>query len=837
MAELPRGTVTLLFTDIEGSTRLLQDLGEEPYVRALEDHRRLVRDAIASRGGVEVEMQGDAFHFAFPDARDAVIAAIEAQRALAGHDWGREPIRVRMGIHTGTPLVTGRLYAGLDVHQAARIMSAGSGGQVLVSDATFALVGSELPAGVAVHDLGEHRLKDLTAPQRLYQIGDGDFRPVTSLYRTNLPVPATPFVGRERELQEVSALIASGARLVTLTGAGGSGKTRLAAQAAAEVSELFPDGVYWVPLASLRDSTLVTDAIARALDTAEDVTTCIGGKRLLLLLDNFEHVVDASTHLTALLANCTGLAILVTSRELLHVSSEREYAVLPMQENDAVELFRDRAQGVGIGTADDGEIAEICGRLDRLPLAIELAAARAKLLPPKALLHRLEHVLPLLTIGPRDVPERQRTLRATIDWSYALLAPEEQRLFTSFAVFAGGATLEATEDICEAQIDTLQSLVEKSLVRRTGERFWMLETIREYASERLDESGDGDAVRRKHAAWFADLAHQAAGSDRDERKRVWLQRLEEEHGNLRIALEWALAAREDELGSTLAVDLSDFWLTRGHLTEGRRWLETWLEHGTPSPEKRIQLLHEASSIAVRQGDNEAADALGGALLDLTTELGDDRGVVQALAKLAWTAVRRDDFERAAELQGEASRRARRAGDRTALLVALTSLGLFELRRERVDAARTAFGESLALAREASEKSEAQATAVFNLALVEIVSGSHRNAARWLGEALALYDDLGDLEGISYCLSATASIAVAAGDHAAGARLLGASGALLSGVGASLEPVEEGLRAQAEAAARAALSPADFERWCVEGAELESDAAGDLGVRELARLAS
>jgi class 3 adenylate cyclase len=332
MAELPRGTVSLLFTDIEGSTRLLEAVGAERYVPSLEDHRRLLREAFTSRGGVEVEMQGDSFHFAFVDARDAVLAAVDGRRALAEHDWQGEPIRVRIGIHTGEPLVSGTLYAGLDVHRAARVMSAGHGGQVLVSASTRAAVGDGSRDGLTFRDLGEHRLKDLLSPQRLFQVGDEDFPPLRSLYRTNLPVPATSFLGRERELQEITAVLASDdVRLLTLTGAGGTGKTRLAAQAAADVAELFPDGIFWVGLAALRDHTLVAESVATALDAPGDLTQHVGGKRMLVVLDNFEHVVDAATDIGDLLDACPELVALVTSREALHLASEREYPVPPMR--------------------------------------------------------------------------------------------------------------------------------------------------------------------------------------------------------------------------------------------------------------------------------------------------------------------------------------------------------------------------------------------------------------------------------------------------------------------------------------------------------------------------
>ena len=406
MKELPRGTVTLLFTDIEGSTRLLQELGEDLYVRALEDHRRLLRDAFTEHGGIEVEMQGDSFHFAFTDPCEALLASMQAQAALAEHAWEVAPIRVRIGIHTGEPLVTGSLYAGLDVHRAARVMSAGHGGQVLVSERTAAsLLWFELPRGVSLRDLGEHRLKDLSAPQRLYQLGEDEFPPLASLYQTNLPEPGTPFLGRERELQEVSALLADETtRLLTLTGAGGSGKTRLAAQAAADVSELFPDGVFWVGLAALREPALVTSTIAQVLGAKEDLAEHIGRKQLLLLLDNVEHLLVAATELAGLLAACPKLTLLVTSREALHLTSEHEYVVLPLRAADAVSLFHERVRATGVELPTSGEVTEICRRLDHLPLAIELAAARTKVLSATVLLERLAQRLRSSPTAPATYP-------------------------------------------------------------------------------------------------------------------------------------------------------------------------------------------------------------------------------------------------------------------------------------------------------------------------------------------------------------------------------------------------------------------------------------------------
>ena len=441
-----------------------------------------MRAAFAAHGGAEVDTQGDAFFVAFPTAPGALAAAAASLDGLAGG-----PISVRIGLHTGTPLLTDEGYVGEDVHRAARIAACGHGGQVLVSISTAALVDSEV-----LHDLGEHRLKDLSAPERIYQLGEAEFPALKSLYRTNLPIPATSFLGRETELFEVAALLArDDVRLLTLTGPGGTGKTRLALQAAAEASDAYPDGVFWVPLAPLRDSALVLEEAARAVGANDGLAEHVADKKLLLLLDNFEHLLDAAAGLAGPLAICPNLRLIVTSREPLHLSGEQEYPVPPLASNEGVELFSSRARAIRPDYVPTAAVAEICRRLDDLPLALELAAARIKALSPEQILERLEQRLPLLTGGARDLPERQRTLRATIEWSHDLLQESEQRLFARLAVFRGGCTLDAAEDICDADLDTLQSLVDKSLLRHNEERYWMLETIREYATEKLDESGAG----------------------------------------------------------------------------------------------------------------------------------------------------------------------------------------------------------------------------------------------------------------------------------------------------------------------------------------------------------
>ena len=479
-SDLPTGTVTFLFTDVEGSTKLLHSLGAEAYAEALAEHRRLIREACSREGGVEVDTQGDAFFFAFPTAPGALVAARVFTEALVAG-----PIQVRVGLHTGTPLVTEEGYIGPDTHRAARIAAAGHGGQVLVSAATASLVDGEL-----LRDLGEQRLKDLSAPERIHQLGDQEFPKLASLHETNLPVPTTPFVGRAKELGEVGGLLSrSDVRLVTLTGPGGTGKTRLAAQAAAIAAGDHPDGVWWVPLDTLRDPALVLDSATQVLGAKRELRAHIGQKRMLILLDCFDRVVEGAGALADALAACPNLKLLVTSREPLHLSGEQEYLVPPFAREEAVDFFAARARAIDPAFRDEGvAISEICRRLDDLPLALELAAARVKALSSHQILERLETRLPLLSGGARDLPDRQRTLKAAIEWSYELLDEDEQRLFRDLSVFPGGCTLEAAEAVAGAHLDILQSLVDKSLLRRVNERYRMLDTIREYAGALLDES-------------------------------------------------------------------------------------------------------------------------------------------------------------------------------------------------------------------------------------------------------------------------------------------------------------------------------------------------------------
>jgi predicted ATPase len=565
VADQPSGTVTLVFTDIEGSTALLDELGAEAFKKALAEHRGVVREAFGAHAGYEVDEAGDGLFYTFASASGAVKAV---EQAMASLDGG--PVQIRVGVHTGEPVLDPPKYVGADVHKAARIMSAAHGGQVLLSASTHELVAEE------VLDLGRHRLKDFDEPFSLYQLGSDRFPPLRTISNTNLPVPLSSFVGREQEVAEVVSLIRTdAARLVTLAGPGGTGKTRLAVEAAGELVSEFGAGVSWIGLAPVRDPALVADTIAQTLGAKQELPDHIGGKHLLLVLDNLEHVIESAIELAALLQACPNLRLLVTSRELLRVDGEVVFPVPALAERDAVELFSARAR-----MEPDDSVVELCGRLDNLPLALELAAARVSVLTPAQILERISQRLDLFRAG-RDADPRQQTLRATIEWSHELLTEEEKLLFARLAVFRGGCTLEAAEQVVEADLNTMQSLVDKNLLRHSGERFWMLATIHEYAREHLDGGGEGDDMRRRHADHYVALA-ELAYTERFVRGLTWVRRLEAEHDNLRAALDHVQAS--DPGGYLqLAGALGWFWSARSHFAEGTRRLEDALASADGGP--------------------------------------------------------------------------------------------------------------------------------------------------------------------------------------------------------------------------------------------------------------
>ena len=755
MRELPAGTVTFLVTDIEGSTRLLHELGDG-YAEVLAEHRRLLRQAFGRHGGVEVDTQGDAFFVAFQRATDAVEAASTAQRELAA-----TPLRVRMGVHTGEPLVSEEGYVGVDVHRAARVMSAGHGGQVLVSEPTRRLLGDAFE----LTDLGEHRLKDLTAPQRLYQLGREQFPPLRTLHQSNLPVQPTPLVGRRSELDELKELV-RGSPLVTLTGPGGSGKTRVALQVAAEVVDDFPHGVWWVPLAAVRDPEQVLSAIAGAIG-ADELVAHLRGQRALLLLDNFEQVVEAAPALAELLREAPGVALLVTSREPLRLAGEQQYEIEPLPGDDAVELFVSRARLLQRGFEPDEHVREICDRLDGLPLAVELAAARVRLLEPAALLARLEQRLDLLANRARDAPERQRTLTATIAWSYDLLEPDEQALFGRLAVFAGGWTLDAAEHVCGAELDTLQSLVDKSLVR-AGEagRFFMLETIREFATAHLD-----DGTRRRHAEYFLGLAQSAnlaADAEGPQRNELALK----DQQNLRAALAWALAASDIELMLELVVALENFWATTDP-AEGGRWVTAAFATGIDvSPLLHARALRVQGGMLNVLGTFQRAEEL---FLQSHAEfeaLGDERGIAILRHRLATSARMREDWSRARELAEYCLEVYRRTGFQKGEAQALTMLAY--VARAEGDGDR-----ALELLRTSAELTQETgfrwwfAGVCADIALLLVEQEQVLDAAIWARRSLEVAHGIRDRRGTVVCLALLAEIAAAAGSPERAGRLWGA----------------------------------------------------------------
>jgi len=806
--------VTFLFTDIEGSTRLLQEIGDE-YAGVLAEHHRLLREAWARHDGVEVDTQGDAFFVAFARASDAVAAAADGQRAFAGG-----PVRVRMGLHTGEPLLVDDGYVGFDVHRAARIAAAGHGGQVLLSQATVDLAGAD------VRDLGLHRLKDLSAPERLFQLGTEDFPPLKTLRETNLPVPATPFLGREREIDEITGLLQRpDVRLVTLTGSGGSGKTRLALQAAAAAVDDYHHGVWWVPLASLTDPALVDSAAAQALGSKDTLSATAGDKRLLLVLDNFEHLLDAATGVAETVASCPHLTILVTSREPLHVDGEWEVAVDPLQEQEAAELFLQRATAVSAEPASNGEVAEICRRLDCLPLAIELAAARVKALSLPALLERLEQRLPLLAGGSRSAPERQRTLRATIVWSYELLTPAEQNLFARLAVFVGGCTLDAAEEICGADLDAIASLVDKSLLRRTGDRYWMLETIREFAAERLDELADSGVIRDRHAAWFIALSERANPELHARRAREWLDRLEDDHANLRASLDHLLGQGDVDGALRLSGAIWTYWVTRGHWTEGRRLAAAVLTLGADAePERLVDALWAAAILALWQGDANEAEQRAARLLEVSRQAELSEPEAAGLHTLGMVAAHRGDHAQARRFYEESLVLARGLDDGWLLSIATNNLGTLHMSEGDYERAIELFEESLAIG-ESRGDLDRRAREFTNLGWATLGLGDLARAREYFRGGLAAAEEIGLIETQRWAMLGLAQYEAEAGSAAVAARLLGSMKELQSRLGAvDYEDEEHTL-----SILREALGPGRLESELATGAALSRVGAIDLAL--------
>jgi len=805
--ELPTGTVTFLFTDIEGSTRLLHELGADGYADALAQHRRAVRTAVARHEGVEVDTQGDSFFIAFSTAPAAVAAAADAQQALAAG-----PVRVRMGIHTGTPHVTDEGYVGPDVHRAARIAAAGHGGQILISSSTASLV---QPGSVC--DLGEHRLKDLAASERIYQLGDDPFPHLKSLHQTNLPVPSTPFLGRQHELAEVTTLLQRGsARLLTLTGPAGTGKTRLALQSAAEASDAYPDGVFWVPLAPLRDPKLFLELAAQVLDAKGSLADRIADRRLLLILDNFEHLIDAAPELAGLIAACPHLQLLVTSRELLRIPGEQAYPVPPLDPRDAAELFTERARAADPRFEPTPVIERLCSQLDNLPLPLELAATRVAVLSPEQLLDRLSERLDLLK-AVRGVDPRQQTLRATIEWSYDLLGDDERLLFERLSAFRGGATIEAAEEICEADIDTLQSLIDKSLLRRQGERLWMLETLREYAAEQLALHGGAEMLADRHADYFIARGEAATRGAPDEdvgRTR----RLYAELDNFRRAREWLVASGDVQRELLLATRA--FWClwTDSNLRELHRWLVSALERPADvGSALRGEALGAAALAAANLGETEVARQHARESLALAQERDDKRQIEWALRVLSFDE---PDLEERRRLLDECERLSRELGNQVGLGWVAYLRGTTFMDEGRLEPARTTLEEAAAMFRRLGRRWEAT-NAEIAVGYALLAAGRRAEAQplleRVLADAVALASTTSTIEVLVLLAALRADP-----DPVAATRVLGAVQAIADEHGHELDPRLEGRAFEtAERSLRERLGQAfDAERAAGSGLTLD-----------------
>ena len=813
--DLPTGTVTFLFTDVEGSTRLLHELGAEGYAEALAEHRRLIRQACATQGGVEVDNQGDAFFFAFASAPGASAAASELTRAL-----GTGPIRVRVGLHTGAPLLTEEGYVGDDVHVAARVASSGHGGQVLLSQVTRELLDERFPLA----SLGSHRLKDIAEAVSLYQLGEGSFPPLKTIANTNLPTPASGFLGREAELYEADLLLQR-TRLLTVTGPGGQGKTRfsleLARRAREERFSEYEDGVFSCFLSSLRDPALVLPTLCHTLclpeqpgrSALETLASQLEGKQTLLLLDNLEHLLACASELSQLLERCPQLTLLCTSRELLRLSGELAYALPPLADDEGVSLFCQRAR-----TEPTATIAELCRRLEGLPLAIELAAARMRLLSPEQLLERLAGRLDLLK-GTRDADPRHETLRATIQWSYDLLAEVEQRLFARLAVFAGGCTLEAAEEVAGAELDTLESLLDKSLVRRTdsesGPRFWMLETIREYALEKLEESEDAAATVARHTDYFVRLADEADPGLDWLSDFTWLDRLEQEHDNVRTALARVRELGQGELELRLAVNLGAFRTTRGYLAESRLSLEQALVVGK-DPKLRARALQQAGFMALLQGRHDEAEALLEEGWRLAQQLDDVELTSHLLLTLAGAVSDRDEA-RADALYNELLVFVQEHGEER-FPTAFLNLADFALRRgDHASAAQHSRKCLLFLGEEGDASTRALALGNLGLALL----GLGREAEAWeqLADSLHRHVSIGDRHGIATSLSALASVIAERGELERATRLLAHADLLLGEMEAEISGLglEGALHERTLARARAEVE--EFETVWSQGREM------------------
>ena len=753
----------------------------------------------------------------------AVENRIEAALGLGRHDQAiselealvaEQPVRERLRALLMLALYrAGRQADALETYQAAR--------QVLLDELG-------LEPGPELRELEQAILRQDEGLSR---------RP---LPEGNVPVPVSTLVGRDRELAEIRAALGSGeARLLTLTGPGGAGKTRLGIEAANALAGELPDGAFFVPLDAIRDPALILPAIAHALAVRESgerpllesLTERLAGRRVLMLLDNFEQLAESAPLLTEVLEAAPSLTFLVTSRAALRLNGEREYPVETLGPTDAVALFAERAQAAdpSFRLTDDNSdaVEEICARLDGLPLALELAAARTKLLPPRAMLERLDERLELLSRGPRDKPARHQALRDTVGWSYELLDPDEQRLFARLAVFSGGCTLESAVAVCDASLDLTAALIDHSLLERVDARLRMLETIREYALEQLAEDDGAGDLRRRHAEYFLKLSE----SEPVAGQAAWLAQLDVEQDNLRAALAWCVETGEAGLGLRLAASLWEFWWVRGHLAEGRRWLDDALVRGvSESPELKARALHAAASLATRQGAYGRAAELSEQSLALWEELGDVSGTARSLLSLGTVAAEQGDHERAISLSERAAELYQESGDQRGHALAVSNLGGIALERGEYAKAASLSEQAYGLF-ETLEDSEGMAFALVNQGFAALSEHEHERALALLRQALRRLAELEFRDVIGYCFEGLAAVLAFTGQPGPAARLLGAAEALRENLGVDLAPAERETHEETAVAIREALGEDEFSAEWRLGRELALDEAIAFALEE------
>jgi predicted ATPase/class 3 adenylate cyclase len=861
-AGLPTGTVTFLFSDLERSTQLVQKLGPRAFRVLLEQHHHILRSAFAGPGANERGTEGDSFLVVFTDAEGAVDAAVRAQLGLAEASWPENAsVRVRMGIHTGRGTLGGDDYIGIDINRAARIASAAHGGQVLISDATRALVADRLPHGVRVQSVGTYRLKDLPGEERLWQLEirglPASFPPLRALdiRRAHIPPEATTFIGRETELRDISHLVQEH-RLVTLTGPGGSGKTRLAIRAAAQVADGFAHGAVFVSLASVTTADQIATAITSALGVPDDGTRppkdallgWIREREVMLVLDNLEQIQDAARAIGDLLVSAPGLRVLATSRAHLRVAGEQELPVLPLTipdryasaetlaASDAVRLFLDRARLVRPafmpGAEDLQMIGEICARLDGLPLAIELAAARVRLLPVAAIRDRLNRRLEALVGGPSTVPRRQQSLREAIAWSYELLDDQGVALFNRLAVFVGGWTIDAAEQVCgdSPVVDVeriLEALADQSLVQvsfgAAEARFTMLETIGEFAQERLRATGEEAELRRRHRLYFRQLAEDAGGRPYPTRDGG-LERLDTELDNLRAAILRAVEDGKPTEGLGLGAALRPFWLERNHGGEGLRTLVALIEQPGISLEVEFaRATAAAAAIATWLGDYSLARRTGEASVTAWAQVDDRRGFADAIGTLAFATIELDPAK-ALDLNDQSLTAYREIGDIAGEGQALLGRATAQFALGALSETRETLERSLALLQRAGDQYFALFCSIF-LGRIKLLTGDVVGGVREYRGVLTTSRKVGLLLGVAVGLEYVAEMALLAGDAARAVRLGATADRIKEELGGGVPP-RMGGALDPLAVGRERLSPEAFDLEVAAGRAMDIDSAVD-----------